>query len=918
MKNDCTVRKYALSLLLILVIIALFPSCQDKKEPQIPIRVSFYDGPKLIETKEDMPDSDILLPDPPEKSGYVFSGWSLDGKMISLSEKTISLPPSEKEYRFSASWEKKPMTVSFYSEGSLYKENTACLHGEEYQYPDVPERDGYSFSGWMLNGDTVVNPEETEYSLIYSDSGYRYDALWTPLSFPVKFYVDDVLHRIIETKTDEVFSLPESPSKYGFIFNCWIDSGMTELKGDETSLPYKQDGYAFNAIWEKKPMTVSFYLDGKLWREDKSVLADETLFFPSPEEKHGYAFSGWKMGDDPKINPGGSEYSLPYSESGYRYDAQWQAKTMEISFKQKIGVSTTYLSSIVVTESEEYQMPLISEPGYVVEWVDDFTGEVLDIKSGNTHSSTYNESGYTYVAKLIPYIKVSQDGLVEKAEGIDRITELTIPEKIGIIEVTGIKAFGFNKCESIKSITIPSFISNIPPYAFSGCTSLESVMIMEGPDSIGHFAFVNCHSLRDVRIPNSVQSLSYGAFDGCTNIEDISLSGDITEFVFNQDNPALFSSNTVFRLTVNDGSASFSTLLGEAVKNNIHTLILPESVKTISDGAFSGSTSLLSVSFSEGLEKIGDEAFMNCKEIKKIVLPESINEIGMKAFLNCSNLESIDLKSVGSIGQAAFKGCIALKSITLPESLKAIEDSLFDGCMALESVTMGRYSETIGIGAFRNCTNLSSISFPESLLSIANYAFSRSVLSGNLLIPGSVTSIGDNAFSFTGIESLAIENGTECTIGISSFAHCGALKEISIGNHVRAIGNEAFKDCTDLKSVSLSGSIEDINPHAFNECSGISLILRDGTTTIKGAISSFGEAITSVQIPQGVETIEEGAFRGCKNLSEITIPSSVIEIGNNAFDHCFGLNSITIMKEENSISGSPWGLTNEKIISWAE
>ena len=83
MKNDCTVRKNAFPLLLILVIIALFPSCQDKKEPQIPIRVSFYDGPKLIETKEAMPDSDILLPDPPEKSGYVFSGWSLDGKMIS-------------------------------------------------------------------------------------------------------------------------------------------------------------------------------------------------------------------------------------------------------------------------------------------------------------------------------------------------------------------------------------------------------------------------------------------------------------------------------------------------------------------------------------------------------------------------------------------------------------------------------------------------------------------------------------------------------------------------------------------------------------------------------------------------------------------------------------------------------------------
>ncbi len=52
--------------------------------------------------------------------------------------------------------------------------------------------------------------------------------------------------------------------------------------------------------------------------------------------------------------------------------------------------------------------------------------------------------------------------------------------------------------------------------------------------------------------------------------------------------------------------------------------------------------------------------------------------------------------------------------------------------------------------------------------------------------------------------------------------------------------------------------------------------------------------ITSVTIPEGVETIGAGAFRGCTLLASVTLPSSLKTIGDNAFISCESLNNVVI------------------------
>ena len=49
-----------------------------------------------------------------------------------------------------------------------------------------------------------------------------------------------------------------------------------------------------------------------------------------------------------------------------------------------------------------------------------------------------------------------------------------------------------------------------------------------------------------------------------------------------------------------------------------------------------------------------------------------------------------------------------------------------------------------------------------------------------------------------------------------------------------------------------------------------------------------------VVIPDGIETIGEGAFRNCRFLRNVTIPGTVRKIESNAFSSCTKLQSIVI------------------------
>lgn len=137
---------------------------------------------------------------------------------------------------------------------------------------------------------------------------------------------------------------------------------------------------------------------------------------------------------------------------------------------------------------------------------------------------------------------------------------------------------------------------------------------------------------------------------------------------------------------VYDGKTYSVTMLGyysTLVKNDptgVKEVVVPASVKTISQKVFSNFTSLEKVTLSEGLETIENHAFWKCSSLSEIVIPSTVKSIGASAFANCTSLTSLVIpNSVTEIDALAFAGCTGLKTVTLPKAYESQINSIFSG-----------------------------------------------------------------------------------------------------------------------------------------------------------------------------------------------------------------------------------------------
>lgn len=77
----------------------------------------------------------------------------------------------------------------------------------------------------------------------------------------------------------------------------------------------------------------------------------------------------------------------------------------------------------------------------------------------------------------------------------------------------------------------------------------------------------------------------------------------------------------------------------------------------------------------KGATQIGDGAFSGCSSLTSITIPDSVTSIGYAAFDNCSSLTSVIIgNSVTYIGVCAFQRCSSLESLTFPASVARIDE----------------------------------------------------------------------------------------------------------------------------------------------------------------------------------------------------------------------------------------------------
>lgn len=155
-------------------------------------------------------------------------------------------------------------------------------------------------------------------------------------------------------------------------------------------------------------------------------------------------------------------------------------------------------------------------------------------------------------------------------------------------------------------------------------------------------------------------------------------------------------------------------------------------INTLGESIFEDSTSIESVTLTDGITKIEKCAFKNASSLKSIVLPEGLIEIDDEAFSLCESLEEVVFpKSLKRLGTRCFLGAKNLKKAIFQESKSFLNGDIildmgrmaFSECLSIEEVVLPVIEE-IPDGAFME-SSLRSIHLPRSVKKIGSYAFSR-------------------------------------------------------------------------------------------------------------------------------------------------------------------------------------------------
>ena len=154
--------------------------------------------------------SAIVVPEPPFKEGYTFSGWNEVPETMPAGDVTITGSFTINKY------------VVTFKVGDEVIASDSLEYNTAIIAPEVPEREGHTFSGWGEVEETVPAHDVT------------YEGSFSVNSYLLTYMVDGEIYLQTTVEYGSAIVAPEAPTKEGYTFSGWSNVPETMPAGDVT------------------------------------------------------------------------------------------------------------------------------------------------------------------------------------------------------------------------------------------------------------------------------------------------------------------------------------------------------------------------------------------------------------------------------------------------------------------------------------------------------------------------------------------------------------------------------------------------------------------------------------------------------------------------------------------------------------
>ena len=664
-------------------------------------------------------------------------------------------------------------------------------------------------------------------------------------------------------------TLPEDPTRYGFLFAGWFrDAELKEKATPETTPVSGGDVPSFAGWTPAEAYQIKFDTKGGTAIPAASVLKGEALAESSvaAPAKENYTFTGWYTNAACT-----AKFNFATAPAGnMTLYAGWK---LNDGMGEYIGIADGVEVARVAFPAGAPVLPTTGD-GVSYIWFSDILMTVPFGMEVSTGSVTIY--GMAYTEGL-----VIENGVVTGYTG--RVKNVIVPESWNGVPVTEIAANAFSGKRTLKSVKLPATVVSVGDSAFYGCYSLSEINLSAACTSVGKFAFYGCEKLTTAGDLSGLEEIREHTFAACRRLAAVNFSESL--------------------LAV--GKYAFADCTA------LQSVMLPDTVAEIGEYAFSGCKEIKEFRSPASLNDFRTGALKDCAALTKLIpsegndtalfrvidgnlygafgktlvlyvqgeknetaftLPAGCTEIAPYAFSGNGNLTALDLSNVNlTLDKGALAGMRALQSLTVYALASGNNAYLayFFGAdsgeangsagnytpATLEKVHVVKLSAELPDYAFYGVTGLREITGIENLRSIGQFAFAYTALS-EIELPATLVRIGDSAFyGCASISEFRVKDGNPA---YAAFDGCLYNKDMTRLHLVPQL----------KESVTFPDTVRIISTGAF-----------------------YKSNVLSLTIPAGVKTIESGALAGVLKLRELTVPfigGSATDTDNRYMIYIFG------------------------------